>query len=649
MASQQPSFFHFRYRLENAIISRGTIPLMLQATIAFVLFSLIVACFFPASMFVVSHTRLTWGQFMLSGIFPKLADVHFPPRIWALVLWLFSGVWAIVAVGYISLATASIYLWLSDVQRGRKPVRAREHTVILGWSLKGVELVQQLLHWNPNTHKARVAILANVDAMQLQQELVEKLPYDKQQRLMVRSGSALVADDLRLVNIAEAKTVIILPEEQERDADIAILKILLALMNAPFQRHMATHYHVVAAMHHPSNGKVAEMIAGNRITVLHTFDIVSRLIAQTCRQPGLSEVYAELMTFRGAEIYFQREPLLWGKTFREAVFSYADSTVIGIRKSKKNMISLNDPEPFLRTKERDIVINPSEDYTLEEGDALIVISTDSRSVVFGKQRSDAVKATLIAENAVPLQNPEKILLVGWSPNAPSILKEIDAYAVRGSKVVVMRAEGENLEKTTHPPRGLKNLEITYWEADSTDREAFGVIKPNEFDHVIVLSDIEQYGIEEADSRSLISLVHLRDIAIERKATYNLVSEMANARNQSLAQLAKPDDFIVGDNLISLLLAQVAENRELKMVFEEFLDASGCEINLRPAEEYVLLEESVNFYTITEAALRKKQIAIGVRFAAHSKEEDQNFGIVLNPPKEDEIIFRSGDRIIVIIE
>ena len=69
----------------------------------------------------------------------------------------------------------------------------------------------------------------------------------------------------------------------------------------------------------------------DNVQAVLTNDMIARLIAQTSRQSGLSLVYTELLNFEGDEIYFKEEPALVGKTFRQALFAYEDSSVIGLR------------------------------------------------------------------------------------------------------------------------------------------------------------------------------------------------------------------------------------------------------------------------------------------------------------------------------
>jgi hypothetical protein len=53
---------------------------------------------------------------------------------------------------------------------------------------------------------------------------------------------------------------------------------------------------------------------------------------------------------------------------------------------------------------------------------------------------------------------------------------------------------------------------------------------------------------------------------------------------------------------------------------------------------------VNSYSITESAARKGEIYVGYRYVGHG-----DGSIVINPPKEDFIVFGEQDQIVVIAE
>jgi hypothetical protein len=117
----------------------------------------------------------------------------------------------------------------------------------------------------------------------------------------------------------------------------------------------------------------------------------------------------------------------------------------------------------------------------------------------------------------------------------------------------------------------------------------------------------------------------------------------------LAEITQADDFIVSDALVSLMLAQVAENKQLNAVFADLFDPEGSEVYLKPAGDYVQLGVPVNFYTVVEAARRRNEVAIGYREKAKSNRADQQYGVTLNPSKSRLITFDAKDSIVVLAE
>jgi hypothetical protein len=121
------------------------------------------------------------------------------------------------------------------------------------------------------------------------------------------------------------------------------------------------------------------------------------------------------------------------------------------------------------------------------------------------------------------------------------------------------------------------------------------------------------------------------------------------RNRALAAVARADDFIVSDRLVSLYLAQVAENKALAAVFEDLFHPIGSEIFLRPASDYVVEGSEVDFYTIVEAAHRRYEIAIGYRLGAHANDPQNEYGVIINPTKSERRVYAAEDKIIVLAE
>ena len=156
-------------------------------------------------------------------------------------------------------------------------------------------------------------------------------------------------------------------------------------------------------------------------------------------------------------------------------------------------------------------------------------------------------------------------------------------------------------------------------------------------------------VQESDAITLICLLHLRAISEKVNKDFSIVSEMLDIRNRDLGVVAKADDFIVGDNLISLMLSQLSENKDLKKVYDILFDADGSEIYLKPVSRYVKTGEEMDFYTIVERAAQLNETAIGYRITAESSNSDEHFGVRLNPKKTDKFTFSPDDLIIVLSE
>jgi len=147
----------------------------------------------------------------------------------------------------------------------------------------------------------------------------------------------------------------------------------------------------------------------------------------------------------------------------------------------------------------------------------------------------------------------------------------------------------------------------------------------------------------------VTLLRLRQIAEQYGHPFSIVNEMLDVRKRDLAEVTRADDFIVSDQLVSLMLAQISENTELATVFDDLFDPEGSELYLKPAVDYVQLGRPVNFYTVVEAAKRRGEVAVGYRQYADSHNPLKSYGVRVHPAKSMLVTFADQDRIIVLAE
>lgn len=528
----------------------------------------------------------------------------------------------------IGVLNSGIEARLATLRRGRSRVLEQNHTVILGWSPMVHAIISELVIANANRPRACIAILADRDKVEMEEEIREKIPDTRGTRIVCRSGDAIDLDDLEIVNPREARAIVILaPDSGNPDAQV--IKMILALTNNP--RRKEGKYHIVAEIHDERNLEVAALVGRDEVELVLADDLISKITAQTCRQSGLSVVYNELLDFDGCEIYTRACPEHAGRSYAEVVMAYDTSAVIGILRAG-----------------RDVYVNPPADTPFAADDHVIAITEDDDTLVRAAAPPLVDEAAMVWSVAeVPLR--ETTLMLGWNRRGPRILRELDRYVGMGSEMVVVSSLAGTEDELEQTIETLKNTTTRFIHADTTLRATLDTLDCARFDHIILLSYAEAYPAQEADARTLMTLLHLRDIADRSGRSFSIVSEMLDSRNRALADVTRADDFIVSNLIDSRLLAQIAENKHLASVFREIFDADGSEIYIKPAEQYISPGTAVTFATVVASALRRGETAIGYRLRAHASDPSRAYGVLINPAKSHPITLNAGDRVIVLAE
>ena len=546
---------------------------------------------------------------------------------WVMLLVTIGGIFIVSTL--IGVLSSGLEAQIDRLRKGRSLVLENDHTVILGWTPQVFTIISELVVANENRKGgAAIVVMADQDKVQMEDAIRERIPDTKNTRIICRSGSPIDLTDIEIVSPHTARSIVVLPEGS--DPDTHVIKSVLALTNSPNRR--AEPYHIVTQIRDPKNMDVVGMIGQRDIVQpVLTNELIARVVAQTSRQSGLSIVYTELMNFGGDEIYFKQEPALTGKTYSDALLAYEDSAVMGLRRADGTA-----------------QMNPPMDSTLQSGDAVIAVSADDDTVRIAAHPA-AVDASVIHSNGTRAKAaPEKCLILGWNRSSATILRELDSYVAKGSLVTVV-TDLPNLDKQIRGYAGkLINQKVEVKEGDTTDRALLKSLNIPDYDHVIVLA-YSQLEPQEADAKTLVTLLHLRDMAEKDETPFSIVSEMLDLRNRELAEAAQVDDFIVSEHLVSLMMAQLSENRGLLPVFTDIFDPEGAEIYLKPIGDYVEAGKPVNFQTVVAAANQRGETAIGYRIQGESHDAEKSYGIHTNPKKSAAVTFVPEDKVIVIAE
>lgn len=620
-----------RYRIDN-IFARGTGALIVLLALCSLLIIVVIATVVKVFN-LAPDANLSFAEIVWMGLMRTLdsgtmgGDAGSWGFLFAMLAVTIGGIFVVSTL--IGVLSAGIEGRLESLRRGRSQVIETGHTVILGWSPHIMTLVAELIEANASQRDACIVIMGDKDTVEMQDALTDKIGAFKTTRIVCRTGNPIDAADLAIVSLQSSKSIIVMRPEGE-DPDSQVIKILLAITKDPHRR--LAPYHIVAEIYDIANFDVAKMVGGDEVELIPVGDLVARVLAQTCRQSGLSIVYTELLDFGGDEIYFKHEPALVGQTFHAALNGYPTSTVIGIH-SIQSGTTLNPPPTTL----------------IAADDQLIFIAADDSAIHFSDVSPATVDHTAIKKGAATRKKPEQTLILGWNWRSATVMREIDSYVATGSTMTVMAADPTGEIAMAVNAVELRNHTLTFHADDTTNRKTLESLPLKSYRHIIVMAYSDTLDVQLADARTLITLLHLRDIATKRGHHFSIVSEMLDVRNRTLAEVTKADDFIVSDRLVSLLMAQVASNKLLNRVFTDLFDTDGAEIYLKPIKDYVAVDTEVTVATLIEAASRRKEVAIGYRIEALHTDAEHQYGIVMNPAKARTVTFTPADMLIVLAD
>jgi ion channel POLLUX/CASTOR len=623
----------FRYFFDS-LMSRGTLSLI--GFLAIISLALIIV--FTVIIWLID---LIPGQGFIEifwlNIFKTLATGTLSGAVPGQINFILSFLIAIASIFItsllIGLLTAGIQQKIWSLRQGRSKVIESGHTIILGWSEIIFTIIRALNEAAANKQLCKIVIMAQMDKTWMEESIKEKIKPSGNLKIICRKGNPIDLNDLKIVNLSTSRSIIII-----ENSDSKVLKTIIAINSSRDNTHIKP-FKIIATLNDSKNLNSGKIAGEGQASFVINKSFIARLIANTCYQPGLSLVYDDLLTFKGDEIYISEVEWISGWTFKDVTFMFEDSAVIGINSGSS--VRLNPPP--------DTVIGPN--------DRIVAISADDNTIIRSGVRDYRISEEAIDTSDKKNDRFEKILILGWNEKAPVIINEIRNYVSPGTAITVVCNKDLLLDNKEAVINYLKYKEyFTYHKAagvrfvdgDTNDHEALLGLVAKGCNHLIVLA-YPGIDIQEADSITLMSLIHLRDISEKNKLNFSITTEMLDINNRDLAKVAKVDDFIVSEKLISLLLAQISENELLNPVFEDLLSESGSEIYLKNVEDYIRLSGPVNFYTVLEAASRKNDLAIGYKIASEENNSSKNFGVYLNPDKSANINFSKGDCIIVLSE
>jgi voltage-gated potassium channel Kch len=545
---------------------------------------------------------------------------------WVMLAVTLGGIFVVATL--IGVLSSGIEGKLDELRKGRSEVLESDHTIILNWSASIFDIISELTIANQSRRRPRIVVMADMDKVEMEDEIAQKVPNLRNTRIVCRSGDPTDLSDLAITSPRTSRSIIVVSPDAE-DPDSRVIKTILALVNDPRRRE--AKYQIAAEIRDKKNAELGQVVGGDEVQLVLADELIARIVVHSSRQSGLSAVYSELLDFDGSEVYTTEQKSLEGSSFGDAMMAYDTSTLIG----------LTDPQGK-------VWLNPPMETVIRPGMKAILIAEDDSTIEVTSNPLN-VDHTAIALYRKQELSAERTLLLGWNRRGPMIALELSRYVAPGSVLTIAADTPELADEVAALTIWGSNLQIEYGVVDTSSRAALEALDIPNYDHVLVLGYSDHLDAQATDTRTLVTLLHLRKIAEQANAHINVVSEMIDVRNRELAEVTRADDFVVSNKLVSLMLAQASENENIGAIFGDLLDEQGSEIVMRKADAYLELGQPMSFYTVTEACRRRGEVAIGyVRKRAGMEMDTRNMGgVVVNPRKSETLTYESGDRIIVL--
>ena len=545
----------------------------------------------------------------------------------------------------IGLINDGIQSRVAEMSKGIEAVVESDHVVILGFNESTFIIIGELIeaYRNQGGQRNAVVVMDKLPKEEMDDRIRIEFPDSGNLIIVCRSGSICSRKDLLRCSIDTCKSIIIAAYQ-----DFETIKSILACTKILNESEESKAY--ITSVIYGRENEDAARIAGNdtrekadlfsvkndRLELLMMENTVSKIITHTCRHNGLSQVFTEIFNFNGHEFYIARQEkneklyaLAHGKSIRQINRYLSDAIAFGIIQ-KDGTVLIDDPNSVV----------------LEEGDKLLLLQEDDNAVIpIAENASNYIPP---AERYEP--NPTSILIIGCNEKLPYILREMSNYLTPGT-IVYLASDPEDLDywltddiiedllakdidsavKVQRKDSLQENEEARRKETRIDDRKFFfSLLDECKPEYILTLSQDEMED-DEADEKTLKLLLYCKNYKDTHPGTnFGVTCEMRSVENQLLAQGTMVSDFVISRSIASLMMSQIAENRELREVFEKLLSSEGFEVYMKSAKYYLDLNDGkpVDIFSVQDAVAAKGEIFIGYK----KKPANGETQIVLNPEK-----------------
>ncbi len=645
-----PLKMRIRYAIDN-FMSKGSASIFLALLLLFTLgFLIMVIIRIIANIFIPDETLASWLEIpwrVYVAVMEGSAAETDGDSNWAAKLTSIIGVLVglILFSSMVAFITSVFEAKLAELRRGRSLVLENGHTLILGFGDRIIEIIRELIEANDSEPDASIVILADNDKEEMDNVIRDNIIDLGTTRIITRSGIVTNINNLRKVQAEKSKSIIIMNSsaswQSKEDCKLADALVLKSIMSIIATCDGDKHPPIVCEIHSDRDRELAENISTGIVKALNEVSVLSRMIAQLAlSKNGLSVVYSDMVGFDGNEFYFFQPDDGWGGalTFGESINRFKSSTPMGIHFSNG-----------------DIKLNPAADTKITNEDELIVFAEDDSTIFYFDEpvyKPEIKKLPDIDSKLIT----QRIAILNWTTKSNIIMEKLCTYVPSGSEIVLYDINiNEVMEKFLDNLRNkYSDLTLGIQKIDLNDLTTLKTIAPQSFDSILILSPGGN-TIEEMDAYVISLLIRLRQVLRENgsKKWPKLITEVMDSENIDIILNSGVEDFMVSNQFVSQIMAQVSEEPLALDVYDDLFQAEGSELYIKPAKYYFSFENSdtinISYGECSQAAQLRNEVCLGIQLQSDQSNKEKLFGVNLIPDKNKKFNIAPNDGLITLAE
>ena len=479
------------------------------------------------------------------------------------------------------------------------------HRVILGFRIGEYALLSEMVA-AAEGEKRTIVVVENMDREEMEQAIRKNVKIPKNIRITVIKGDPTVPNSLMCCAIPDCSVLVINTRDRGRTVK-TLLAVEILLMNAEKRPK------IVATVDSNITIFPRTTLKAKGISMLHSGDVVARIIAHAATQTGIYEAFMDIIDFDNCEFYFEPASALEGLSFGTAVLSASGGIVTGIY------------------RDGEVLLNPVPDTEIKAGDLFVVFEEAMGKLSFKEPESVPSLETREAKKPDPI---EEVVIFGVNTAAATVIRELPDHIQRIKLIGLTPAEKE----ACIPSDEEFASEITA-DYRNTDYEYVLTNMIRNADHIILLSDRKKKE-EDADTETMLRIIRIRDIRKKYELGFTVTAEIRSENNRRLIQSEGSEDFVVATDLSSMMLAQITEDTRRVGLFNDILDEEGSEIYLKPSTDFEFPEMPIPSSELKRILYSYGYMLLGIRTEGDA---------FVSVPEEALITVLESDRLIVLGE